>query len=338
MSVKNPIVHVLVATSQVQVHEALERIAPYEAVEAVTTRGVYYALPRAQLAIVEIESLIEEHVPRATLIEVLNRSGVPWTTPEDFLADPMTWRAHALAAAGDFASFPPATAALTSYSGGVGKTTLSLDAAVAFASRTRLPTAVVEFPYGPSPLRVITGRSDGAGFVDLVHNERASLPSWRGVTLVTLNYHEVGGLLKPEEVAQGLAHVQAAHILTLIDSEFPHPWLEAVASRVGLFLIIAAPRADAWNNAAVLRQLMQRTPDIHKESKVIFNLVDGWGDRLTQMGLERALDLPRLKNPERLDGRLGTPLLKTIYPYWSQAVAARTPAGLALRPVPGRAL
>ena len=313
---KKPVVRVLVASSQVQVHEALETIAPYQATEAVTTRGVYHALPQAQLAIVEVESLIEEQVPRETLIAILNRSSVPWTTPEDFLADPMTWRAHALSAAGNFASFPPATAALTSYSGGVGKTTLSLDAAVAFAARTKLPTAVVEFPYGPSPLRVITGVADGAGFVDAVHNERANLPTWRGITLVTVNYNDVGGLLKPEEVAQSFARIQAAHILTIVDSEFPHPWLEAIARQVRTFLIVAAPRADAWNNAAALRQLMQRTPEIYAHSQVIFNLVDGWGDRLTQMGLERALDLPRIKNPERLDGRLGMQLLKAIYPYW----------------------
>ena len=316
MPIKQPIVRVLVATSQVAVHEALETIAPYQSTEAVTTRGVYHALPNAQLAIVEFESLIEEQVPRDTLVEILNRAQLPWTTPEDFLADPMTWRAHALAASGNFQSFPPATAALTSYSGGVGKTTLSLDAAVHFASRTKLPTAIVEFPYGPSALRVITGLTGGAGFVDVVHNERAILPTWRGVTLVTVNYDDVGGLLKPEEVLQSFERIQAAHILTIVDSEFPHPWLEIIARQIGTFIIVAAPRADAWSNAAALKRLMQRTPDLYPHSQVVFNLVDGWGDRLTQMGLERTMDLPRIKNPERLDGRLGTHVLRAIYPYW----------------------
>jgi hypothetical protein len=37
------------------------------------------------------------------------------------------------------------------------------------------------------------------------------------------------------------------------------------------------------------------------------------------MGLERTMDLPRIKNPERLDGRLGTQLLRAIYPYWRNA-------------------
>lgn len=314
-----PIVRVLVATSRVEVHTALESIAPYQSLEAVTTRGVYQALPKTQLVIVDLESLIEEEIPRATLVEILNRSNLPWTTPDNFLADPTTWRAHALAASGNFQSFPPATAALTSYSGGVGKTTLSLDAAVRFASRTQLPTALVEFPYGPSPLRVITGVTEGGGFVDVVHNERANLPSWRGVTLVTVNYNDVGGLLKPEEVAQSFARIQAAHILTIVDSEFPHPWLDAIARQVGTFLIIAAPRADAWNNATALRQMMQRAPEMYSHSQVVFNLVDGWEDRLTQVGLERAMDLPRIKNPERFDGRLGTQLLRAVYPYWRSA-------------------
>jgi hypothetical protein len=314
-----PMVRVLVASSQIEVHAALETIAPYQATEAVTTRGVYHALPKVQLAIVELESLIEEEVPRDTLVEILNRSHIPWTTPENFLADPVTWRSHALAAAGNFQCFPPAAAALTSYSGGVGKTTLSLDAAVHFASRTKLPTAIVEFPYGPSALRVITGVTEGAGFVDVVHNERANLPTWRGVTLVTVNYNDVGGLLKPEEVVQCFERIQAAHILTIVDSEFPHPWLEIIARHVGTFLIVAAPRADAWNNAAALKQWMQRTPDLYPQPQVIFNLVEGWGDRLTQMGLERTMDLPRIKNPERFDGRLGTQLLRAIYPYWRSA-------------------
>ena len=319
MPINQPTVRVLVATSQVEVHTALETIAPYQATEAVTTRGVYHALPKVQLAIVEIDSLIEEEVVRGTLVEILNRSHVPWTTPEGFLAEPMTWRAHALAASGNFQSFPPATAALTSYSGGVGKTTLSLDAAVHFAARTKLPTAIVEFPYGPSPLRVITGTTDGASFVDVVHNERAQLPSWRGVTLVTVNYNDVGGLLKPEEVEQCFERIQATHILTIVDSEFPHPWLEIIARHIGTFIIIAAPRADAWNNAAALKQWMERAPENFARSQVVFNLVDGWGDRLTQMGLARTMDLPRIKNPERLDGRLGTQLLRAVYPYWRSA-------------------
>jgi hypothetical protein len=311
-----PVVRVLVATARADVHDALRHIEPYALSEALSTRGVYAHLPQAQLAIVELGALLEEEIPRDTLYDILNRSRVVWTDPEGFLEQPQIWRAHALAAAGNFQSFPPATAALTSYSGGVGKTTLALDTAVQFAHRTQLPTAVVEFPYGPSALRVITGVTEGAGFVDVVHNERAPLPTWRGVTLVTVNYNDVGGLLKPEEVVQCFQRIRAAHILTLVDSEFPHPWLETIGRQVGTFLIVAAPRADAWNNAAALKQWMERTPDLYPRPQVIFNLGEGWGDRLTQMGLERAMDLPRIKQPERFDGRLGTQLLRAIYPYW----------------------
>jgi hypothetical protein len=319
---KQATVRVLIASAKMEVHEALESIAPYDAIEAMTTRGVYHALPNTQLAVVEVETLIEEEVTRDTLVEVLNRSRVPWATPESFLADPSTWRAHALAASGDFRSFPPATAVLTSYSGGVGKTTLSLDAAVLFAARTKLPTALIEFPHGPSALRVITSAHDGAGFVDVVHNEHAKLPTWRGVTLVSVNYNDVGGLLQADDVIQCFKRIQAAHILTMVDSEFPHPWLEAVAPLVGMYVIVGAPRADAWNNAATLKQVMERTPDLYHHSQIVFNMVDGWGDRLTQLGLDRLMDLPRVKNPERLDGRLGTQLLNAIYPYWSQAMTA----------------
>ncbi len=313
----SPTVRVLVATRRTDVHAALERIAPYQLMEAVSTRGVYTSLRGTQLAIVELEALLEEDIPCGTLVQVLRQSTtVVWTTPDDFVRAPETWRAHALAASGRFESFPPATAALTSYSGGVGKTTLTLDAAVCFAARTKLPTAVVEFPYGPSALRVITGTGEGASFVDAVHREALNLPVWRGVSLATVNYHEVGGLLKPDEVSQCFERIRAAHILVIVDSEYPHPWLETVAKQLGTTLIVGAPRPDAWNNAAALQQQMARTPDLYAHPQVVFNLVEGWGDRLTQLGLERTMDLPRIKNPERLDGILGAQLLKAIYPYW----------------------
>lgn len=311
-----PTVRVLVATARADVHDALGQIMPYTLSEALSTRGVYANLPQAQLAIVELDALLEEEIPRDTLYDILNRSRVIWTDPEGFLSNPLTWRAHALGAAGNFESFPPATTAITSYSGGVGKTTLALDAAALFAARTKLPTAVVEFPYGPSPLRAITGVSEGAGFVDVLTSDRTSLPTWRGVTLVTVNYNEVAGFLKPEEVAQRFARIQKDHILTAVDSEFPHPWLDIVAPQIETFLIIAAPRADAWNNATVLSQEMAKSPERYQRPQTIFNLVDGWGDRLTQAGLPRAMDLPRIKNPERLDGRLGARLLRAVYPYW----------------------
>lgn len=324
-----PTVHVLVATRRTDVHAALEQIAPYQLTEAVSTRGVYTGLRGVQLVIIETEALLQEEILSETLVQVLQQAPhIVWTTPDGFLREPATWRSHALAASGHFESFPPACAALTSYSGGVGKTTLSLDTAVHFAARTRLPVAVIEFPYGPSALRVITGMSDGAGLVDVVHNDRAQLPVWRGVTLVTVNFNDVSGLLQPDEVIQCVERIRAAHILTLVDSEFPHPWLDIVAQQIGTFIIIGAPRPDAWNNAAALQQLMARAPDLYTRPQVVFNLVEGWGDRLTQLGLNRTMDLPRIKTPERLEGKLGDLLLKAIYPYWSNAPAAPLRRGL----------
>lgn len=310
------VVRVLIATTRQDVYAALARIAPCETREAITTQGVYNALPQTQLAIVDLDALVEDGLERATLFDVLNRAGLPWTDSEGFLSDPLRWRGHARAATGDLKSFPPLTAAITSFSGGVGKTTVSLDTAALFAARTRLPTAVVEFPHGPSALRAITGVAEGANFVDVGHRETATLPIWRGVTLVTVNYHEVGPILKPEEVVQRFERIRKAHILTLVDSEYPHPWLDLVAAQIETFIVVGAPRADAWNNAAVLSQLMAQASDLYAQHQIVFNMVDGWRDRLTQMGLSRALDLPRIKEPERFDGRLGNPLIRAIYPYW----------------------
>jgi hypothetical protein len=309
-------VTVLVATTRADVYAALARIAPCITREAVTTQGVYNALPGVQFAIVELDALLEENVPRDTLFDILNRAPMPWTDPAGFLDDPARWRSHALAAAGDFKSFPTACVALTSYSGGVGKSTLTLDTAIAFAARTRLPTAVVEFPHGPSAVRALTGIAGGIGFVDIGQRENAALPCWRGVNLVTVNYHEVGAILKPDEVAARFERIRKAHVLTLVDSEYPHPWLDLVAPQIESFLIVGAPRADAWNNAAVLNQVMIQASDLYTHPQVIFNMVDGWRDRLTQLGLPRTLDLPRVKEPERFDGRLGNQVMRAIYPYW----------------------
>jgi len=309
-------VRVLIATTRPDVYAALDRIAPYESREAVTTRGVYAALPQVQLAVIDLDALLEDEIAPATLFDILNRAGIPWTDPDGFLTDPVRWRGHARACAGDFQSFPPTCAAVTSFSGGVGKSTLTLDTAAHFAARTRLPTAVIEFPHGPSALRALTGVTDGLGFVDVGHRENAALPAWRGVTLVTVNYHEVGPILKPDEVVQRFERLRKAHVLTLVDSEYPHPWLDLVASQIATFIVVGAPRADAWHNATVLSQTMAQATDLYARHQVVFNMVDGWRDRLTQMGLRRALDLPRVKDPERFTGLLGRQLMRVIYPYW----------------------
>lgn len=304
---------VILATTNPAVYQVLRGL-PCEIREAVTTHGVYQALDgKVNLAIVDLDSLLEDQLPRATLFDILNRARIPWTTPETFLGNPQVWLAHARTAAGDLKSFPPATVAITSFSGGVGKTTLTLDTAVAFAQRTHLPVAVVEFPHGPSALRVLTGLdTEEEDFVSIGHSDM-DYPQWRNCSVITVDYHLVGPVLKPEEVQARFDKIRQAHILTLLDTEYPHPWLNLVTHQVDQVLIIAAPRADTWHNAVVLHRLMQ---DENKSAKIIFNMVDGWRDRLVQTGLARALDLPRVRDPERLEGRLGTSILRLIYPYW----------------------
>ncbi|MBI3913109.1 MAG: hypothetical protein HY327_02765 [Chloroflexi bacterium] len=314
------VIRVLVVSRQLAVIQALVYLGPCHTVEAITTRGAYAALQGAQLAIIDWTDVVEDGMSKATLLDVVTRSGIPSTTPDEFLQNPAAWRAHALAAAGNFASFPPARVAFTSFSGGVGKTTLTLDTAIRFASVTNLPTAVLELTHAPSSLRVITNIQPAADFYAAATKEDASiLPRWRGVTIALFDY-QVGRLLESEadRVTRMFKAICRRHILTLVDSEFPHALLDMLAPQIEKWFVLASPKADALNNARALRDALSNTPNF-KPPQVIYNLVERFVDQFGKVGLDPALTLALIQDPERFDGRLGERVLPLIYPYWQSA-------------------
>ena len=308
---KRPL-RILVATRDARVLDALPELEKAAGktrltlAEALSTDGVYQELASAHLAIVDFEALCARKIKLELLRQVWERLEIPHCASAEFLAEPPAWLARALAAAGSFQSLPPQQVLFTSYSGGVGKTTLALDLALYFAAATKLPVALVELTRGPSALRAVTGVSDGADLYDAA--TRGMPPAtWRGVTLVPYDDDTCG--LTPLDAARAfLVKLTQEHVLTLADVEIPHPFLELFAD--ARQFILASPKPDAWVNAA---RLKTKFP----EARVVFNMVRGVGDKVAQAGIARDLDLPWL-NEVRLDGALAKRVLPLIYPGWKE--------------------
>ena len=302
---------ILVACRDPRVLAAIAATVPsYTLREAFTTDGVYAHLSEANLAIVDRESLVEGQISAAVLRETWEQLEVPHTDGAGFLEQPAECRYRAAASSAHFKGLPPRVLVWTSYSGGVGKTTIALDLATYFAAQTKLPTAVLELTRGPSALRAVTGLTDGADLFDAATQGKAP-GVWRRVTLVPFDDNTCS--VTPRDLARSYFHRLAqAHILTIVDAEYPHPFFEiaSVESLTPQVFVLAAPKPDAWANAA---RLKEKIP----EARVVFNLVDGANDRLAQVGLARALDLPRLREIH-FDGALAKRVLPLIYPGWKE--------------------
>lgn len=305
-----PPLRLLVATREPRVLELLDaQFQPYTRVEALTTEQVYHALGQVDGAIVDLADLVESKIARADLVVLWDALPIPRATSDAFIADPAVFRARAVASAGAFAALAPQTVWFTAYSGGVGKTTLALDLATHFAARTQLPTALVEFGYGPSALRAVTGLANGADVFDAA-TQGKPLQIWQGVTLAPFDFDIAQHI--PGATARALLdRVRARHILTVIDAGTPYPFADTLdLARAAQTFIVASPRPDAWANAERLAQKIEA-------ARIVFNLVDKVSDKLAQVGLERALDLPRLAAMPP-NGALAKKLLPLVYPGWRE--------------------
>jgi len=279
--------------------------------EALTTEGVYRTLERANLLIADLETLPESGgVGRAMLREVLRRTNIPSPTPAQFAADPVVWQEEALAAAGHFEHLPPKSVAFTSLSGGVGKTTLSLDTALAFAHTTRLPTLIVEFCHGASGLLAVTG-AEAPSLYDCVRKEQP-LAQWQGVNLLPMDF-EYARQLSQEAILAYLRRQQQAHVLTVFDAEYFHVTTTLVESErlVDTWCVLCVPRRpDTVENA---RALAARLAEKNIPAQIILNQTRP-GEGMLVASLDRALELGYDETARWLDGRLGRDALRLIYP------------------------
>lgn len=200
-------------------HASDETVAYQVVGEAVTTDGLYQLLGQAKLAVVDLDQLQEGTVGRAALGQALEL--VPHATSAAFLADPTALLLAGRAAVGA-AAYPPRVVACTRQAGGVGTTSVALSMAQAFRQATRLPTAVVEMAYGPSPLRTLLSGDDWPDLYDLVTHTDMQPGHWEGVTIYPMTGKYAANLL-PVQLATYLRQVQAAHILTVLDLAPNHP-------------------------------------------------------------------------------------------------------------------
>ena len=300
---------VLIATKVLDVFDALKDIKGIELKEALFSGQIYEGLAGVQLAIIDFEDVVPHPRSLDMLKKVLAETGVLFVNSQEFLSQPDRWLAEARAVKGELTALPEQKAvAFVSYSGGTGKTVLALDTAVHFARRTKMPVLLAEFTYGESALPSMTGRDMPHRLFDLTTQLDVEEPKYKGVTLAPMDY-EYCRDLPVRQLAQYFEEQMEKHILMVVDSRWPHGLIGAVQDEIDEWFVVATPRIDTVENA---RRLHQELEKLERKASIIINQ-KSTVDSLALAGFEGALDLPRIRQPDRLEGQLGREILSLIY-------------------------
>ena len=300
---------VLIATKVLAVFDVLKDIKDVELEEALFSGQIYEDLAGSQLAIIDFEDVVPHPYSLDMLKQVLVETGVLFVSSQEFLAQPDRWLAEARAAKGELTALPEQKAvAFVSYSGGTGKTILALDTAVHFARRTKMPVLLAEFTYGESALPSMTGQDMPRRLFDLATQLDVEAPKYKGVTLVPMDY-EYCRDLPVRQLAQYFEEQMEKHILMVVDSRWPHGLISAVQDEIDEWFVVATPRIDTVENA---RRLHHELEKLERKASIIINQ-KSTADSLVLAGFEGALDLPRVRQPDRLEGQLGREILSLIY-------------------------
>jgi len=306
---------VVVATRHAEALDALQDAdgdLPLELREAVTTRGLYNALPEAHLVIADLEGLRELGITRKRLRTALEGDVVA-VSGAAFATAPERYLNQARAASGLTGALTAQCVTFTAFSGGVGKTTLSLSLARTFREETGLPVVVIELSYGPSGVLPLIDRPEDAHLYEVITQDKG-WPVWRGVTLAPMDWSTAVLLESSEggsdQVAAVWQDLKERHVLTIFDAPAYHahwPMAEAMADQV---LVVTDARADALAGAI---ELVGR----HQGFDVILNR-GGVTARL-------ALDMPVVATLPDVGGdardfpaKLGRKLLPVVYPGWGR--------------------
>jgi len=326
-------VKILVASKSVPVFETLRAMPDIEIQPALTTEQIAKNIPSAQLVILDSADVVEYPYElgmiQTLLAEAREKRALPWTKSDDFLADAEHWIEQASRARGGPKLPDKLTVGFVSYSGGVGRTTLALDMALHFARRTEQPVLLLEFVYGASALAAITGK-DMVFLYDLGSKVDLQPTVFKGVTLVPMDYDNCS-LLPPEEFGKYFRRQMAKHVLTIVDTTWPHGLVRSIQEEVDQWLVVATPRLDAIENANRLQL------QLGAKAAIILNQKRGAGDSLALAGMERGLDLPHIDRVDEWTGKLGKQLLNYVYgPAWreyeqSQNIFATLARGLGRR-------
>jgi hypothetical protein len=299
-------VNVLVATKDLTVFDALQGLTGLEYREALFTGQIYDALPNAQLIIVDFDDLVEHPYSVGMLRGVLSDSDIPVVSSEEFLSEPDHWLMEARRLGGEVTDLPTKrTVAFVSYSGGVGKTVLAMDTAVHFARRTKLPVVLLEFTYGESAVQALVGSSVPVLF-ELATQPDVEPIVWNGVTLVPMDYDNSRDL-SIQLLGKYLKDVMREHVLTVIDAHWPHALIGAVRDEIDRWYVVATPRPDAVENAEKL------AAELGPKASIVLNQKGGVVDSIALSGVDRAVELPVVKEPDRWQGSLGKRILLHTY-------------------------
>jgi hypothetical protein len=303
---------VVIAIRSLDVFESLHRMGLNGASSqsALFTGQVYDALKGTNLVVVDFEDLVPHPYSTDMLRGLLTESNVLYVSSEDFLARPQYWIDEARRAGGLATDLPKKrVVAFVSYSGGVGKTTLAIDTALYFARRTKLPVFLTEFAYGESALAPLTN-PDAPHLFDLVTQVDVQPAKWNGITVAPMDYENVRDL-SAQLFTRWLKEQMDGHVLTVIDGHWPHALLGSAGSlrdEVDEWFILAAPRPDAVENGLKLREELGE-----RKARLVLNLKGGAIDSITLNGIKRDLDLPRIKQADRFEGKLGRTILAQTY-------------------------
>jgi hypothetical protein len=299
--------NVLVATKALPVFDVLQGVEDIECEGALFTGQVYEACSEAALVVVDFEDLVPHPYTTEMLQGLLTESGIPLVSSGEFLAQPEHWITEARRRKGEITHLPDKkTIAFVSYSGGTGRTTLALDTARHFARRTRRPTLFAEFTYGQSALAALVGEVEMPHLFDLATQPDAEAITWHGVTLMPMDYEHCRDL--PIALIDKYLKKQiAGHVLTVVDTCWPHALIRTIENAIDQWLVLATPRADTIANADALKE------ELNRNAAIILNQKRGVGDRVATMGWGRALDLPYIQQPDRFEGKLARSILEEVY-------------------------
>lgn len=309
---------VLVAAKGLEVFEALQRLEDVEYEVALFTGRIYSAIPSSQLIVIDYEDLVEHPYDVRMIRELLAESNVRSYSSAEFLRDPERCVREAEIRPGSMTRLPDKyTVAFVSYSGGTGRTTLALDTALHFARQTKkqrqagLPALLIEFIYGESALASILGL-EMPHLYEMATKTDVEPMVFEGVTVIPMDYDNCMNL-SIDLLRSFFARQMASHVLTIVDSYWPHGLIGAVQESVDRWFAVATPRLDAIENARKLQE------ELGSEVGIIMNMMDSVTDSLALAGLQRDLDLNRLDRVDRFEGRLGKQILSKVYgPAWRE--------------------
>jgi hypothetical protein len=297
---------VLTATKNLAVFDFLQDLEDIEQTEALFTGQIYDALSEIQFAIVDFQDVVEHPYDVEMLRRVFAEKDILFASSDEFLSQPEHWIEEASRVRGRLTKLPKKRViALTSYSGGTGKTTLALDTALHFARRAKTPVMIAEFTYGVSALAELTGLEMPHLF-DLATQLDVEASSWKGVTLVPMDF-ETCQDLPIQRIGRYLQEEMNRHVLTVIDATWPHPLIGAVQQEVDEWFAVATPRVDAAANARKLRD------ELGDRASIIVNGRAGVVDAFAVSQLKQAHTLPKIRQPDRFEGKLGKQVLSLTY-------------------------